>query len=114
MVFDGRLVPAGHEKDLLDAVRDQFLNHILHNRLAGHREHFFRLRFGRWPKPGAVSRHRNDCALNHHMNIATSSAAARYCIVSKEKANMEDVQSQLAALRRRIAQIDRKYEGDAV
>jgi len=57
MVFDGRLVPAGHEKDLLDAVRDQFLNHILHNRLAGHREHFFRHGFGGGQKARAEAAH---------------------------------------------------------
>src|SRR5580704_16372925 len=35
-------------------------------------------------------------------------------IVGKEKANVEDIQEQLANLRRRIARIDRKWTGDRV
>ena len=43
MVFDRRLVPPRDEQHLLDAVRNQLFDHILHDRLARNRQHLFRL-----------------------------------------------------------------------
>ena len=74
VVLDRRLAAAGDEQDLLDAVRNQFLHHVLHDRLARHRQHFLGLRFGGRQQAGPQTRDGNDCALNHHLNIATGRA----------------------------------------
>ena len=108
VVLDGGLAAAGDEQDLLDAVRNQFFDHVLHDGLARDGQHFLGLRLGGRQKPRPISRNRNDCALDHHLNIA---ARERYSGAKKEgeSADMEDIQQQLPALRRRMARIDRKY-----
>ena len=45
MILDGALVAAGNEENLFYAVCREFLSDVLHDGLARHRQHFFRLRF---------------------------------------------------------------------
>src|SRR5262249_55846993 len=106
MIFDGRLAAARDEEDLLDAVRDQFLHHVLHDGLTCHRQHFFGLRLGGRQKPRSVSGNRYYCALDHPMNIP---ARAMLYWAKKKRTGMEDIQQQLAALRKHMARINRKY-----
>src|SRR5208283_4215781 len=102
---DGGLSAAGDEQDLLDAVRHQLLDHVLDDGLAGHREHFLGLRLGGRQQPRPLPGDRNNRAFDHILTI--SAASALYW--AKKKRSMEDIQQQLAALRLRVAGIDRKY-----
>ena len=70
MILDGGLSPAGDEQDLLDTVRHQLLDHVLNNGLAGHWEHFFRLRLGGWQQPRPQPGNRNNRAFDHNLNIS--------------------------------------------
>ena len=107
VVFDGRFAAAGDEQDLFDTVRNQLFHDILHDRLARDRQHFLGLRLGGRQQTGPQTRHGNDSALNHHLNIPTGENAGMLYWAKKKR--MEDIQQQLAALRQRIARVDRKY-----
>ena len=64
-----RLVAAGDEEDLLDGVGDQFLDDVLHDRLAPDRQHLLGLGLGGGQKPRAEAGHGHDSAVDHLTNI---------------------------------------------
>src|ERR1051326_9194306 len=96
MIFDGGLVAAGDEENLLDAVGDQLLDHVLHDRLARHRQHFLGLRFRCRKKTRSQTRHGDHCALNHLLTIATDTLL----YWAKKRRSVEDIQEQLAEIGR--------------
>ena len=77
VILDGSLAAAGDEQDLLDAVRDQFLHHVLHDRLARDRQHLLGLRLGGRQKPRAMPGDGNDCALESPSEYSNLTPAAR-------------------------------------
>src|SRR5208283_462384 len=83
----------------------QLLDHILNDGFAGHREHFLGLRLGGRQEPRPEPGDRNNRTFDHLLTISAVSAV----YWAKKRRSMEDIQQQLAALRRRVAGIDRKY-----
>src|SRR5262249_14533787 len=69
MVLDRRLTAAGDEEDLLDAVRYQLLDHVLHDGLARYGQHFLGLGLGSREKTSAETGDRDNRAFNHLLNI---------------------------------------------
>src|SRR5215472_14996942 len=72
VILDRRLAPACDEENLLDPVGNQFLDHVLHDRLTRHRQHFLGLGLRRREEARTQARHGNHCALNHPLTITTA------------------------------------------
>ena len=74
------------KQDLLDRVGDQFLDDVLHDRLARDRQHLLGLGLRRGKQPRAESGDRDDRALDHLLNIQPCNPPDSACIGRSEKA----------------------------
>ena len=106
VILDGRFVAAGDKQNLLDTVADQFFDHVLHDRLAGHGQHFFRLRFG-----GGSSRVPIPATGTMALFITPLTIPSNSLYIGEEEANgcafgtwtVMDISGQLEELRRTVA-----------
>ena len=69
MILNRRLVAAGDEQDLLDAVGRQLVDDVFDDRFSRHRQHFLGLRTGGGQKSGAESGNGNNSASNHNFPL---------------------------------------------